>query len=130
MTKKNEEYFKEKYKFKLSESDKLEEEWALGHIKMDAANLRDMIPFTYFIELDPDKFYAQADVSRNMIRKEFKNEYCYPNRELGDHTIVIGLYGYYCDKKVLIRDKTNEVYHLYAVTNVKRDAVEIKLRYA
>jgi len=113
----------------------LQSEWDAEHVDRNAGNVREaLFGFDYIIEVRWRNIFV-ADYEHDAIhppwrvRKEFKEEYTYPFRELGEHSVILEMRGLYDERNIFVRNEfgTDGV---FVGTNNKIDAMMITLTYS
>ena len=119
-----------------SEKEKLhriETEWNKTHINERADTVRDMFPtFKHIIRLDGRKIApVRAGLVYEYPIKEFKEMFMFPNKELGDHTVIRILRGVDTDDdRIFELNELGGYDYAFAATNNDEDASFIVLRYS
>ena len=104
--------------------------WCEDNIHAHAGSIRARIHgFKHIVEVDWHKIYGDCPMLGWYVRKEFKNEYSFRNRKLGDHAMVTSMRGEYDKEKIF---EANELFggdHVFVGTNNDEDAIMIALKY-
>ena len=106
-------------------------DWNKENISPNAANVKDILfGFKYVVEVD---YYKIFETYRNMngtrVYDSFQEQFCYPNKELGDHSHLILLRGMHTnDEHVFERDEFGGD-SVFVGTNNEHDAMIFALKY-
>lgn len=109
-------------------------EWDVLNVDRNAGNVRDALRGCKFIiEVDWKKIFLKdsgpdTPYSWN-LRTEFREQYTFPFRDLGDHSVVIEMRGL-PDKNQIFVTNAFGYDHVFVGTNNEHDATMIGLRYA
>ena len=108
----------------------LERKWNDKHIWTAAPDIKRMLHgFKYIIEVDWMKLLEGNKKFGWIPSKEFRDKYYYPNRELGDHVVVIHERGEFVEEGIF---EFNEFGGdaCFVATNNDFDALMIALKYS
>lgn len=108
--------------------------WNEEHVNRNASNIRDaLFGCEYIIEVSWRKIFRHNTDKRQVLSSwlptvEFVDQYMYPSRKLGDHSVIIEMRG--IDDPVNIFER-NEfgTDGVFVGTNNSEDAVMISLKY-
>ena len=102
-----------------------EKQWNDKHLSRHAANINDIFHgFDYIVEVD-----YQKTILPGRIYDEFRRQFCFPSRELGDHCQLIMLRGIHTnDERILERNEFGSDC-IFVGTNNERDAIILQLKY-
>ena len=108
-----------------------EVQWNNANLNKAASNIRDIFcGIKHIIEVDHLKIYAEHHGMHGwLLPKSFRDQYCFPNRDLGDHAVVHLMRGMHTgDEKIF---EVNEFGGdaVFVGTNNEEDAIMIALKY-
>ena len=107
------------------------EQWLEVTVVRQASTVENyFMNFKYILELDPNKVWDYSEPFGWIPVKEFK-EYEFPNRPLGQNTVINWFRGYkdQWDGRFHLNDMMGGD-HVFAATNNERDALMISLRFS
>lgn len=107
-----------------------EKKWNEKNFRRYASNVRDIFcGAQYIIESDYRKIFENPHTPGVRMYDNFRKEYCYPHRKLGEHTQMVLLRGVHTnDDRIFERNDFGEE-TLFLGTNSERDAVILQLKY-
>ena len=118
-------------KFWGNPKDDKHKEWSAQHINRMATDVKTMFHgFMYIIEVDHRKVHDTNGIGQWSVQNEFKTKYCYPSKELGDHTSIVIVRGNdTTDGRIFEITDFGERDATFAATNNKSDAIMLALTY-
>jgi len=114
------------------QDQQVEKEWNKQNISQGASTIKDMLHgFKYIIELDHLKVYSEHHGMHGwLVPAAFREEFFYPHRELGDHTVITMMRGSYTNNaKIFEHNEFGDKDAVFAGTNNENDALLLALRY-
>jgi hypothetical protein len=126
--------WKEKYltwKTGQTQSERAWDQWKIATINHNASTVQDYYTnFKYILELDYKKVYKE-DAPHGWIATDEFTEYMYPNRPMGDNTIVKWFRGEWnqWDDRYWFSELGGED-AVFAATNNEQDAIMIALKFS
>ena len=107
-----------------------EEEWNNNHIWKSAPDIKSMFyGFEYIVELDWIKVLEPNKVSGWQPKEDVCKQFCFPFRELGDHTVFYNARGTYNEHTIFEFNEIGGGDTLFAATNNAEDATFLVLKY-
>ena len=120
---------------KLPKPADLQAEWNTDHIDRNAGNVREaLFGFDHIIEVHWRNIF-EADYAHHnehppwRVRKEFKEQYTFPFRELGEHSVVLEMRGLHDERNIFVRNEFGGD-GVFIGTNNEADAMMIALKYS
>jgi len=109
----------------------VEQAWNEINIDSQADSISEIFHgMKHIIEVDHHKIYAEHHQSHGwLVPEDFRSEYFYPNRELGDHAIVTLIRGDYSSDEYIFTRNEFGGDAVYVATNNADDALMIALKY-
>lgn len=108
----------------------IERDWNQANIKPNADTIKEMFPkHKHIFEIDPYKVYPNLNATQGWkIDQYFIDNFFYPNKELGDHAIVVLMRGIPNDDYIFERNELGGD-GCFVATNSEKDATIIALKY-
>jgi len=106
------------------------DKWNAENLWLHAPNIKTVFyNYKHIIEVDWHKVFGDCPMMGWYVDKTFRDTYCYPARELGDHTTIKSGRGLYDETSIFEFNEICGGDRVYIGTNNDDDAIMIALKY-